>query len=76
MQIPITENDKCVCCGSDTGVPKSTPLAERKYYIKGSGQLCSNCYFELYIRKAEDETLISPDEIDTLMRMCKKNNKP
>lgn len=71
--MPDGGNEKCVCCEGDTGIPKSTPLADRKYYIKGSGQLCGDCYFELYVRKVEDETLISPDEIDVLMQMCEKN---
>lgn len=74
MQTPNNENDYCVCCGADTGVLSSTPIAKRKYYITGSGQLCENCYVELYITKAEEEKTVSLDEMNRLIQMCKKNN--
>ena len=74
--MPDNGNEKCVCCGADTGIPRSAPLKDRKYYIVGSGQLCGNCYFELYIGNAEEESLVSPDDISKLMRMCKQNDNP
>ena len=46
MQTPNKETDKCACCGCDTGIPKDTPISNRKYYIQGSGQLCDKCYME------------------------------
>lgn len=74
MQTSYTETDKCACCGCDTGIPKDTPISNRKYYIEGCGQLCSNCYFELYIKKANDKKVMTPKEIDKLMRMCKDSD--
>lgn len=48
-------NDKCVICGGDTGVAKDTPIEERHMYVVGSGQLCHDCYFDLYLRSGSDE---------------------
>lgn len=33
----IAENDKCVLCGRDAGVPADMPVSERKNYVKGCG---------------------------------------
>lgn len=41
--------EKCVICGQTTEVLKATPIQERHEYINGSGQLCSECYFKLYL---------------------------
>lgn len=49
------ENDTCVCCDCDTGIPKTMPISKRQNYIIGAGQLCNNCYVNLYIRHNEDE---------------------
>ena len=72
-QMPDNGNDKCVCCGKDSGVPCGTPIAERKYYIQGSGQLCGDCYLELYIQKSEDEHTVKLDEMHELIRMSTTN---
>lgn len=40
--------EKCVLCGKQTGIPKMMPISERAYYIKGSGQLCPECYRKIY----------------------------
>ena len=66
-------NEKCVCCGKDSGVPHGTPIAERKYYIQGSGQLCGSCYCKLYIQKSEDEHIMTLDEMHKLIRMSTTN---
>lgn len=71
MQTPNTETDKCTCCGCDTGIPKDTPISNRKYYIQGRGQLCSKCYNELYVHKSEDETTVSLDEMNELIRLSR-----
>lgn len=70
------ENEKCVCCGGDTGVLCSTPISKRKHYIEGCGQLCDDCYYDLYIHKSEDESLITLEEINELIRMCKNSSEP
>ena len=72
MQTPNTETDKCPCCGCDTGIPKDTPISDRKYYIQGSDQLCNKCYTELYVHKTEDETTVSLDERNKLIRRSRE----
>lgn len=70
--MPNRENDKCVCCGCDTGVPCNTPIAAREHYIYGCGQLCGNCYAELYIRNTEDDCTVHDGEMQRLIDMCKE----
>ena len=72
MQTPNTETDKCACCGCDTGIPKDMPISNRKYYIQGSGQLGNKCYTELYVHKTEDETTVSLDEMNELIRLSRE----
>lgn len=48
-------NAKCVICGGDTGVAKDTPIAKRHMYVVGSGQLCHDCYYDLYLRSKSGE---------------------
>ena len=72
MQTPNTETERCDCCGCDTGIPKDTPISNRKYYIQGSGQLFNKCYTKLYVHKSEDETTVSLDEINELIRLSRK----
>lgn len=67
-------NDKCVCCGRDSGVAHNTPIDKRKYYISGSGQLCCNCYYALYVHNTEDKGQFSDEEMYALLRLCRKNN--
>lgn len=72
MQTPNTETEKCNCCGCDTGIPKDTPISNRKYYIQGCGQLCNKCYTELYIHKSEDETIVSLADMNELIRLSRE----
>lgn len=66
-------NDKCVICGADTGVPQSTPVDERKRYISGCGQLCRDCYFDLYIHPdSEENTIPNEYEMKRLLEMSRK----
>lgn len=44
--------EKCVICGRGTNVLKNKPIEEREEYIVGAGQLCWDCYMELY-KKAD-----------------------
>ena len=48
------------------------PISNRKYYIQGSGQLCSNGYMELYTHRSEDETTVSLDEMNELIRLSRE----
>lgn len=34
--------ERCVLCWCLSNVPKDTPIAKRKYYVQGQGQLCEN----------------------------------
>lgn len=45
------EYEICVLCGKETNVPISTHIDERSNYIKGAGQLCPQCYEEIYDKK-------------------------
>lgn len=40
--------ERCVLCWHLTNVPQNTPISKRKYYVQGQGQLCENCYYELF----------------------------
>ena len=66
------KNDRCVCCGCDTGIPHDTPISERQWYISGSGQLCGECYLSLYVQQSDDAGTISDDELNKLIRLCKR----
>ncbi len=37
------KTDKCILCGSDSGIPLNTPIENRINYISGCGQLCESC---------------------------------
>ena len=39
----------CILCGRLTETAKDQPLSEREHYIEGAGQLCRECYQELYV---------------------------
>lgn len=41
------DRERCVLCWRLTDVPKSTPIAQRKAYVQGAGQLCESCYCAL-----------------------------
>lgn len=43
------KEDKCVVCGKGSGVMRDVPIQNRERYINGSGQLCRDCYFKLYL---------------------------
>ncbi len=43
------EKEYCILCGRLTGAEKGQPLLGREHYIEGAGQLCRECYQELYV---------------------------
>lgn len=45
------EKECCILCGKVTEAVKDQPLSERKFYIEGAGQLCKECYQELYVSR-------------------------
>ena len=40
--------DKCVLCGKETHYDITTNIEQRQYYVEGSGQLCKDCYRQVY----------------------------
>ena len=48
MEEKEIEYDKCVLCEEDTKEPKDRHIDFRNFYVEGSGQLCSNCWVEIY----------------------------
>lgn len=46
--------ETCVICGKATGVQKDTPIQKREGYIVGGGQLCWECYYDLYLKSKSE----------------------
>lgn len=44
-------NEKCVLCDKSTDETVAMPVHLRKHYIEGAGQLCQDCYQNLYGNK-------------------------
>ena len=42
------EYDKCVLCEKVTSEPEDRHIDFRNFYVEGSGQLCRNCWTEIY----------------------------
>lgn len=40
--------EKCACCHKRLNILKSEEIEFRPFYIEGAGQLCYECYHELY----------------------------
>ena len=40
--------ENCIRCGRPTPYNQSTPVDIRKWYVDGSGQLCEQCFSQLY----------------------------
>lgn len=47
------KRELCAVCGKITEYTKDTPISERLSYIEGGGQLCKDCYYELYVKKSD-----------------------
>ena len=45
----------CIRCGKETEVDDYTPVDMRRFYIEGSGQLCEECWRELYEKERQDQ---------------------
>ncbi len=55
FQTDIKEtHERCVICGKRTDVQKDTPVKDRKYYVETAGQLCEDCYVDIYIKLHND----------------------
>ena len=42
------EKEYCVKCGKETPYTKDVPIDQRDCYIEGAGQLCDDCFIEIY----------------------------
>lgn len=42
------EYEECVCCHRKLSISKNEEIEFRPFYIEGAGQLCYDCYHELY----------------------------
>ena len=53
MQNPKPKKDKCVSCGVDTQYDEFDHIDFRNFYIEGAGQLCVECFNNIYKPKNE-----------------------
>jgi len=44
----MNEKEKCVSCEKETEVDVNTHIDHRDYYVEGAGQLCKDCWVEIY----------------------------
>lgn len=44
------KEEYCILCHKGTGVDFYTDIKKRKYFVNGCGQLCADCYNEIYRR--------------------------
>lgn len=56
--------EKCIRCGKLTPYDISYPVILRCYYIEGSGQLCEECWRDLYVRELPALSRISANSRD------------
>lgn len=52
--------EKCVSCGLNTGYSINDHVDSRKTYVDGAGQLCSDCFIEVY--KKVNKKYVDTDE--------------
>ncbi|MBQ8338417.1 MAG: hypothetical protein IJY33_04665 [Oscillospiraceae bacterium] len=58
----MRKNDKnlqyeiCIMCGTQTDIPISLPIDQRKNYVSGIGQLCESCVGRLYRDEQDGKT--------------------
>lgn len=45
-----TQYENCICCHKKLNILKNEEIEFRPFYIEGAGQLCYDCYHELYRR--------------------------
>ena len=45
--------DNCVTCDKETSYDVKDHTNERMGYVKGVGQLCLDCYDEIYVKKTK-----------------------
>ena len=53
MEKPKNKKDKCVSCDTETQYDEFDHIDSRYFYIEGCGQLCYDCFNEIYLKKNE-----------------------
>ena len=48
--------DKCVICNTDTQYDEFDHIDFRNFYVEGAGQLCCECFNEIYNEKIHNKT--------------------
>jgi hypothetical protein len=48
------EKEKCVSCGKDTSYTPDVNIDMRAHYVEGAGQLCKECYDNIYNNKEQE----------------------
>jgi len=43
-----TQKEICVTCGLNTHIDKNTDVNYRVFYVEGAGQLCQECYTNIF----------------------------
>lgn len=61
--------DKCVNCNCDSLYDKETHIDQRLGYVVGAGQLCLDCYGEIYDLKPKLQGM------DKLVRKIKQSGE-
>ena len=49
--------EHCILCGRLTETAYDQPLSKRQHYIEGAGQLCQECYQELYVPRNNENVV-------------------
>ena len=49
------KKDKCVSCGIETQYDEFDHIDFRNFYIEGAGQLCPDCFDQIYKSKIRDD---------------------
>ena len=53
------EKEKCVMCEKETNENVDTHIDYRFYYVDGAGQLCKDCYEDVYNTKPKSKKWIT-----------------
>lgn len=45
----MEEKELCIRCGKPTPYDLSAPITVRCYFVEGAGQLCAECFAQVYV---------------------------
>ncbi len=68
------KTETCVMCGAETGYFKNEPIAQRKHFVAGCGQLCEKCYHRIEYEKTNQNIDLTPTELEILLEMIGKES--